>query len=299
MLQRLAALAGILGLLVAIAALLRDTYDFTISSELVDEPPSVPINSSLDSRKPPATASRPSLQLPTDLSDTHTESKDLSSDLENEPEPSVQPETRSNTDSADMESVSTYSYEKLEAFLAEERWEYADLETKKILIEVTEEAMKDMDIDGLTTLSELEWIDKRLIRQPEIHVGYLKGPEIRFTPCETLREIDSLWYEASDGRFGLSTQKKIFVETANGKTDGKVNLNGFGNPYDTFARNVNWYEKSYSELIFSLDAPLGHLPFSVSAFTDPDPPNMNWILDDAPYAIGFYNMVFRLEQCGL
>lgn len=89
--------------------------------------------------------------------------------------------------------------------------------------------------------------------------GWLDNTSIENFPKTDLRIIDQLWVESSNGRFGFSVQKKIYIEVggiANGKYDEDV--------WDKFRHRVGWKVNGtsidYSGVIFSTTAPVGHLP---------------------------------------
>ncbi|WP_322744292.1 GUN4 domain-containing protein [Planktothrix mougeotii] len=75
-------------------------------------------------------------------------------------------------------------------------------------------------------------------------------------PCEDLRTIDQLWVEYSNGRFGFSVQKKIWLEVG-GKVDYETECK-LGDRVG-WRKNSNWMK--YSDLAFSLQAPVGHFPY--------------------------------------
>ncbi len=80
-------------------------------------------------------------------------------------------------------------------------------------------------------------------------------------PCADLKTIDRLWVQASQGRYGFSVQKEIYVNCG-AKLDGNY-------PGDTiwreFGERVGWRVEgswlSYSSLNFSGTGVPGHLPF--------------------------------------
>lgn len=90
--------------------------------------------------------------------------------------------------------------------------------------------------------------------------GSLGLKDIERLPRKTLWLIDSLWSECSEGRFGLSVQKKIW-QSIGGHADASHHI-----WYD-FCDRVQWRVNSvwvqYDRLTFNLDAPKGHLPFLV------------------------------------
>ena len=125
-------------------------------------------------------------------------------------------------------------YKTLKKHLANRRWKEADEETRKVMLEVARR-------------TEQGWLGRRAIEQ---------------FPCEDLRTIDRLWVKFSDGHFGFSVQKKIYVEVGN-PLDGKYHEEEHNN----FANRVGWLVSgsciNYSEGIFESSAPRGHLPLFV------------------------------------
>jgi hypothetical protein len=76
--------------------------------------------------------------------------------------------------------------------------------------------------------------------------------DIRKIPCRDLQTIDRLWVKYSNGRFGLSVQKNIWLEV-------KENPLVFGDRIG-WRKEKRWIADYYSEFDFSLNAPMGHLP---------------------------------------
>ena len=74
-------------------------------------------------------------------------------------------------------------------------------------------------------------------------------------PCQTLKELDRLWVEYSQGHFGFSIQKQIW-KSVGSPTD-------YGDAWRNFGQQVGWYEndwKVYNTLPFTLDSLRGNLP---------------------------------------
>jgi hypothetical protein len=120
-------------------------------------------------------------------------------------------------------------YEELEAELKAQNWEEADLSTDAIIGQY----------------------------------GYV--PPIRSfknIPCRVLRDIDALWLRYSNGRFGISVQKRIWVESGaklNGKYPGdKI--------WKKFSERVGWRSNDRSDYYYetiskiSSSSPRGMLP---------------------------------------
>jgi hypothetical protein len=137
-----------------------------------------------------------------------------------------------NREEISLKSSSGWNYSKLNDFLESGNWKAADEETARMMLAVA----------GRTSQ------------------GYLDTDDIEKFPCEDLRIIDHLWVKYSNGRFGFSVQKQIYINCG-GKPDGNF-------PGDTiwykFVDEVGWrvngsyYLSESVEDIFS--APWGHLP---------------------------------------
>ena len=88
--------------------------------------------------------------------------------------------------------------------------------------------------------------------------GWFDTNSIENFPCDDLRTIDKLWVKYSQGHFGFSVQKKIWLEVG-----GKVD-------YDTECKlgdRVGWRKRgswlNKSDLTYNKQAPVGHLPRQV------------------------------------
>ncbi len=151
-------------------------------------------------------------------------------------------------------------YAQLAYYLAALKWKEADEETLKVMLEVAGREKQ----------------------------GYLELDDIRAFPCEDLRIIDQLWVNYSNGRFGFSVQKKIYLEEG-GILEGsrtssfkkilapfKTIYARFGGrvrddddelyqAYCRFGDRVEWKVKEgwigYNEVKYSTFAKKGHLPF--------------------------------------
>lgn len=127
-------------------------------------------------------------------------------------------------------SSASLLYEELEKHLASGEWQEADLQTNRIMLYVAG-------------------------REKE---GWLNTRSIKNFSCRDFQRIDKLWLKYSDGHFGFSVQKPIYLKTANplGEYDPIA--------YRHFGERVGWrekgYWKSYVDLTFTKLAPKGHLP---------------------------------------
>ncbi len=157
------------------------------------------------------------------------------------------------------------NYQKLRDLLKAGKWKEADGETLRVMLKVAG-------------------------REAE---GWLDEEDINHFPCTDLRTIDLLWVIHSNGRFGFSVQESIW------------DIVGGGSCYELsceFGNRVGWYEeetekwKYYSDLTFTQNAPLGHLP------TLSNEEQEEW--DCYPFFVdwvswGIPSLSRRLKQCNI
>lgn len=124
-----------------------------------------------------------------------------------------------NEDELVSECEIDYGY--LKALLAAGRWEEADEETAELMLEA-------VDQDVLMFIDAAENF-----------------------PISDLNTIDRLWVKYSNGRFGLSVQKRLWQEA--------------GRDIEAFGKVVGWRLQDEwiqeNSLKFTYEAPVGHLPF--------------------------------------
>lgn len=133
-----------------------------------------------------------------------------------------------------INSSSSVSYSRLSTLLAAGKWKEADEETASLMLKVAG-------------------------REKE---GYFDDDSLRNFPKDDLRAIDRLWLKYSNGKFGFSVQKQIWLDLG-GKLDGR-----WGKfDYDTYVKladAVGWRRRgewlSYNELTFNTNAPAGEFP---------------------------------------
>ncbi|HBB30853.1 MAG TPA: hypothetical protein DDZ80_09970 [Cyanobacteria bacterium UBA8803] len=132
-------------------------------------------------------------------------------------------------------------YTKLRNLLAAGQWKEADYETYLLMLQIVGREPGE-------TISE---------------------DQLSCFPCTELQTIDQLWIDASQGRFGFSIQKDIYLQSG-GLLDSK---HPSTEVRQEFNRRVGWYVEdsgiwyenlTFSEdltfLTFSIEAPVGHLP---------------------------------------
>jgi hypothetical protein len=126
---------------------------------------------------------------------------------------------------------------QLEAFLKAQQWQEADQETLEVMLR---SANRDAD-------------------------GWLNEDSLQNFPCEILQGIDQLWVAASGGKFGFSVQHRIYTSTC---TENAAGDQITQDSYLCLADQVGWtrvWETPQNDIqvVYSLDAPAGHLPWKV------------------------------------
>jgi hypothetical protein len=129
-------------------------------------------------------------------------------------------------------TVQNSLYQQLETFLQNGQWKEADKETDRLMLQIVG---KEAD----------QWLSME---------------DIQNFPREDLRAIDKLWVDYSNGKFGFSVQKKVWMDC--GGVPGEYNWE----VYEKFADQVGWRRSenwlSYDDLTFLLvDSKQAHLPF--------------------------------------
>ncbi|WP_019502466.1 GUN4 domain-containing protein [Pseudanabaena sp. PCC 6802] len=143
-------------------------------------------------------------------------------------------------------STNRVNYTPLKELLEKKQWRGADRMTKDLMLKAS----------GIT---------------PQRHLMYqLKDHHIKEFPCEDLGIIDRLWLKYSNGRFGFSVQQPIWQKCDDSRWDKGAAWSLFGDrvgwrTYDLLRTSLRW--KRFHELDFTLNAPIGHLPWLFGIFT--------------------------------
>lgn len=141
------------------------------------------------------------------------------------------------------------NYSRLKSLLAAGDWRGADVETRAIF-----QRLQQIQGQG----ADLLYGSKTLLN--------------RF-PCEDFRSIDTLWSQASKGRFGYSAQKRIWQQIASRTKNPNARVEQFGqavgwrrsqplpekNPIAMELSGTKW--RLDSELNFTAAAPIGQFPW--------------------------------------
>lgn len=171
----------------------------------------------------------------------------------------------------DIHNLSTESgiyYSKLRYLLSEKNWKEADEETSKIILNIASKYKKDLAI-------ETARINEILLPSECI---------INFS-CEDLRIIDKLWLSYSNMHFGLSTQTCIWQTISQNHADVNLHCKDF---VERVGWQVNGNLNHQEQIIYGLDAPIGHLPFAFTKlFTNKEVNNWGC----------WYNFYYRLQSC--
>jgi tetratricopeptide (TPR) repeat protein len=122
-------------------------------------------------------------------------------------------------------------FPQLAQFLAQGEWRKADEETRRVMCKI-------------------------MGRESE---GWLTDDNCRNFPREELKIIDDLWVKYSEGKFGFSVQKQIYIDC--GGTPGEYNSNAWYKLADTvgWRKGGSWLD--YSDYTFNThSSQVGHLP---------------------------------------
>ncbi|WP_210967733.1 GUN4 domain-containing protein [Dolichospermum flos-aquae] len=154
----------------------------------------------------------------------------LISNIQNNTQNNTQANTPRNNPSPTNEPTPAI-FQNLETLLKAGKWRNADLETWNLMLKLTK-------------------------REQE---GWLRLEDVKNFPRQELRKMDQLWVKYSNGKFGFSVQKQIWLELG-GKLDGEYDWNTFTKLGDRvgWRKNGDWL--SYNSYTFSTNALSGHLP---------------------------------------
>ena len=149
-------------------------------------------------------------------------------------------------------------FQELEEYLQNQEWKKANDQTRKIIINIG-----DKDQQGYLTIHDLEYF-----------------------PCEQLQRIDDLWVNNSDGRFGFTVQRQIWLDCG-----GKIGeYEGGSVAYEQFSERVGYGDvRTDIGHIWSSNEPIpmGHLPTC---------PCSDRTINDGPT---IHLLAQKLDKCGI
>ena len=130
----------------------------------------------------------------------------------------------------ELKSEKGIDYSRLRNLLAAEKWKEADQETSNVMLQAAGQKQ-----------------------------GWLDTDDINKFPCEDLRTINQLWLYFSDGKFGFSVQKEIYLSLGGTRDyDQKI--------WEKFGDRVGWRKGGewldYYDLNFDKTAQEAHLPLA-------------------------------------
>ncbi|MGJ3251686.1 MAG: caspase, EACC1-associated type [Elainellaceae cyanobacterium] len=144
---------------------------------------------------------------------------------------STSPSSDSSAEDVPLESEKGIDYQELKALLEAGNWKEADQKTADLML-------KAMGKDS--------W-------------GGVGSDDLLNFPCKDLRTIDRLWVDYSNGKFGFSVQKEIYLECG-GILDGEYHEEAFKKFGDRVGWRVNNKWLYYSDVTFNTSRSRGHLP---------------------------------------
>lgn len=159
------------------------------------------------------------------------------------------------------------NYIQLSQYLQAKSWENAAKETQSVMLKITHRENK-------------HWLSTRAIET---------------FPCEALQNIDKLWLNASENKFGFSVQTEIWKRENSGEINFDYEID------HKFHQKVGWKQEiinnTKSNLELSTDIPIGHFPKPVgTSFGKACVGSLDrlWF----GQAVGCYQKIFiRIDNC--
>ncbi|MEP0870832.1 GUN4 domain-containing protein [Trichocoleus desertorum AS-A10] len=190
----------------------------------------------------------------------------------------------------DLSSEIGVDYTRLRDLLQAGDWNGADFATYLIMTRAMSEEVFDLDLAATHLLIGALREDALPLDLRDL--WYLEPLSF---PCTDLKTIDRLWTKYSNGRFGFSVQKKIYLECG-GKpycslySDDKAWWHQFCDRVG-WRKNNEWVEY-YDFYYSSTEAPIGHLPILFKNRRDDC-----GTFERRRLNLCFYALALRLLQC--
>lgn len=155
-------------------------------------------------------------------------------------------------------------YQPLYQYLSRKDWLNADLATRELMLKIAQ-------------------VQRRKDLNPLVDDGVLlTKSDLEKFPCIDLQRINQLWYQASQGKFSFQVTYQLYQNNDYNYAN-LANLVGW-------KQGENWIK--FEQIIFSLDAPQGHLPL---AWLVPKTFSMYWC---ARFASAGWSLMFnRWQHC--
>ena len=132
----------------------------------------------------------------------------------------------------ELKNEKNINYEPLESLLAQGEWQKADQKTSKLMLQA---------------MNKNSWFD-------------VSKQDLLNFPVTDLRTMDRLWVHYSNGKFGFSVQKQIWIDCGGIVGEYKYDIGLKFSDRVGWRKNNSWL--SFSQFIFSTKSPSGHLPRS-------------------------------------
>jgi predicted NACHT family NTPase len=175
-------------------------------------------------------------------------------------------------------TVENSLYQQLESYLKNSQWREADKETDRLMLQIV-----GKEATG-RWLSADQWFSIE---------------DIENFPCKHLRAIDKLWVDYSQGKFGFSVQKKVWMDC--GGVPGKSDCDLYDwDVYKKFADQVGWVRSGnyVSHNLLLEDSKHAHLPSRFGYV--PNNLRSRWGRRDLGGQAGFWKIFFyRVATCNL
>ncbi len=125
-----------------------------------------------------------------------------------------------------------YRYGRLRDYLLAQDFKAADQETIQVMLEVVGHRSQET----------------------------ITPDEVMQFPCSIIQLIDQLWLKHSNGRFGFSVQKEIYIEAGGTDDISRIDMDVLFKAGDALGHRENGQWLEYDQLDFSLNAPKGCFP---------------------------------------
>jgi hypothetical protein len=179
------------------------------------------------------------------------------------------------------------NYNRLRDLLVAGKWKQADQETGDKMQKIVGVRIKEVLELPVYTYSRnrRKWVQTSLRARVQT---YLEPEDIKKFPCKDLHTIDQLWVHYSNGRFGFSVQKQIWIEEG-----GKPGID-HEESYLKFCQRVGW--KDY-RMTSTANAPVGHLPVGGVRYDAERLEDLGRSLISSPEQVSA--LVSRLRECNI
>jgi serine/threonine protein kinase len=109
----------------------------------------------------------------------------------------------------------------------------------------------------------------------------LRVEDVEQIPCPDVKQLNQLWGQASQGRFGFRAQQKAWQTTVGKSLDQGSSPTTTNDALMAYVKKVGWFDQygnpiQYGNLTFATNSPKGHLP-AVMFLQDNSPSDNNYL----------------------